>query len=227
VADTDGDGLSDGAEVFDAGPLTDADPLHHDLFVEIDYMRGERPNRTALQLVVERWANAPVDNPDGEQGIDVHVVLDDQLPRANTTTEREMLRIGQDNFDRFGEGFYYGAFVVDAVLDGEDTTGFASPIGLVMEHFPEREEEAHIFMHELGHAAGLSDDTYVGIDSREVPFSEYPSAMNYNAPFDIYRFASGANTTFDDWAYIEANFVQPPTDRLTVNASATSTEDGS
>ncbi|MFB6177790.1 MAG: thrombospondin type 3 repeat-containing protein, partial [Halobaculum sp.] len=51
VADTDGDGLSDGVEVTEPGNITDADPLHMDLFVELDYMAGQKPNRTALNLV--------------------------------------------------------------------------------------------------------------------------------------------------------------------------------
>ena len=213
-ADTDGDGLSDGVEVNEPGNITDADPLHMDLFVELDYMAGQKPDRAALDLVVERYANAPIQNPDNESGITLHVVIDEQVPSENVTTADSLLKVGRENFDNFAKGYYYGVFVVDAQLDGNDTTGFATETAMAIQHFDEDDEEAHIFMHELGHAVGLSEDVYRGIDSKEVSYSSYPSAMNYDSDFDVYRYATGENTTFDDWAYIEANFVQPPTIRL-------------
>jgi hypothetical protein len=218
LADTDGDGLDDGAEVRDAGPLDGADPLHMDIFVEIDYMEGEKPDRAALDLVVQQYANAPIDNPDGESGITLHVVVDDEIPQSEPTNTTALLEIGKDHFDNFAKGYYYGVFVTDARLKGNDTTGFASQTAMAMQSFPETAEEAHIFTHELGHAAGLAADVYEGIDSRKVPYSEYPSAMNYNSDFDVYHYATGENTTFDDWAYLEANFVEPPTARLNESA---------
>lgn len=218
VADTDGDGLSDGVEVNEPGNITDADPLHMDLFVELDYMAGQKPDRAALDLVVERYANAPIQNPDNESGITLHVVVDEQVSSEEQTTTDSLLGIGRENFDNFAKGYYYGVFVVDARLNGNDTTGFATETAMAIQHFDEDEEEAHIFMHELGHAVGLSADVYRGIDSKAVSYSEYPSAMNYDSDFDVYRYATGANTTFDDWAYIEANFVQPPTLRLNTTA---------
>ncbi|MFB6177791.1 MAG: hypothetical protein ABEI99_11740, partial [Halobaculum sp.] len=144
----------------------------------------------------------------------LHVVIDDEIASENQTTPETLLGIGRENFDNFAKGYYYGVFVVDARLDGNDTTGFATKTAMAIQHFDQTDEEAHIFMHELGHAVGLGEDVYRGIDSKAVPYSKYPSAMNYNSDFDVYRYATGANTTFDDWAYIEANFTQPPTLRL-------------
>ena len=65
-----------------------ADPLHQDIFVEIDFMDcrlaggdcyGDHPNHThqpkaeALAQIVEAFENAPVRNPDGTSGIHLHV----------------------------------------------------------------------------------------------------------------------------------------------------------
>ena len=57
-----------------------ADPLHKDIFIEIDYMVLEgtgghthKPKADALQIVIDTFANAPVDNPDGTTGIRIHI----------------------------------------------------------------------------------------------------------------------------------------------------------
>ena len=99
VADTDGDGLPDDWEIngldYDGDGVIDVDlpamgasPDHKDLFVEADWMFKERscflwifcsreedfsPNLDALADVVEAYANAPVSNPDGVDGIALHI----------------------------------------------------------------------------------------------------------------------------------------------------------
>lgn len=45
------------------------------------------------------------------------------------------------------------------------------------------ESNEFIFLHELGHTLGLRPSLFRGIDSREVSYSDYPSAMNYNQPW--------------------------------------------
>ena len=96
--DTDGDGLWDDWETLgvdtdgDGGidldlPALGADPMHKDIFVEIDWMdcalagsdcaagdqHSHRPKAAAIQAVVDAFANANVDNPDGTTGINLHV----------------------------------------------------------------------------------------------------------------------------------------------------------
>jgi hypothetical protein len=100
VQDTDGDGLLDVWESSPT-PLLDpngrelpllsamgADPLRRDVFIEIGYMHtgGEElayggtsqpahthlPGHEALQRVGDAFRNAPLTNPDGSTGIDVH-----------------------------------------------------------------------------------------------------------------------------------------------------------
>ena len=93
-ADTDGDALSDHAELFgmlveglnDDGspthldlPALDADPLRRDVFVEIDYFPGRTPRKEALDRVIAAFAAAPLDNPDGSRGITLHLYVDDEI----------------------------------------------------------------------------------------------------------------------------------------------------
>lgn len=90
-ADTDRDALLDGWESngidFDKDgtvdldlPAMGADPMHKDVFIEIDYMvlagpagHSHKPKADALQAVIDAFASAAVDNPDGTTGIRAHI----------------------------------------------------------------------------------------------------------------------------------------------------------
>ena len=89
--DTDGDGLTDNWEVsgFDYDhdgnidvdlPAMGADPLHKDIFVEIDWMEASefeteshKPCINGLDSVIASFARAPVKNPDSSMGINLHI----------------------------------------------------------------------------------------------------------------------------------------------------------
>jgi hypothetical protein len=82
--DTDGDGLLDdwetnGLDINQDGvidlPLNimGADPMHKDLFVEVDRMRNVPFSTGALDLVITAFENAPVSNPDGTTGINLWI----------------------------------------------------------------------------------------------------------------------------------------------------------
>lgn len=94
--DADGDALPDLWEVVGVDsngdgridvnlPAMGADPKHKDIFVEIDYMvqppsrpgaadgHSHEPMPSAIQLIVDSFKNAPVSNPDGRDGIHLHV----------------------------------------------------------------------------------------------------------------------------------------------------------
>lgn len=63
-----------------------ADPNHTDIFVEIDYMEpngpermsgtSHKPRQNSLQNVQNAFSNAPVGNPSGNQGINLHLRVD-------------------------------------------------------------------------------------------------------------------------------------------------------
>lgn len=82
LADTDGDGLSDGDEVLGTVegldlPSFGVDPLHKDLLVEMDWTdeafecaaHSHRPSAQSIADVVLFFASVPVSNPDGNPGI--------------------------------------------------------------------------------------------------------------------------------------------------------------
>ena len=89
--DTDGDALldsweTDGIDFDNDGnvdldlPAMGADPLHKDIFIEIDYMvkggifgHSHKPKAESLQIVIDSFNNAPVSNPDGTTGIHLHI----------------------------------------------------------------------------------------------------------------------------------------------------------
>jgi len=86
--DTDGDSLPDtwerkGIDYNKDGALDlilpNADWKHKDLFVEVDYMTGHDFDYTAKEMVVTAFKNAPVKNPDGKEGISLHVEIDEQI----------------------------------------------------------------------------------------------------------------------------------------------------
>jgi hypothetical protein len=90
--DTDGDGLldewetngidGDGDGTIDLAldqPPYNADPEHKDVFVEVDYMTGYRPQPGSLADVVAAFAAAPVVNPDGADGITLHTLLGESV----------------------------------------------------------------------------------------------------------------------------------------------------
>ncbi len=94
--DTDGDGLLDDWETDGLTingkwvdlPAMGADPLHKDIFVEVDWMgdpgdgHDHSPDPDAIQEIVDAFDNAPVSNPDGSTGIHLHV---DSGPNAPLT----------------------------------------------------------------------------------------------------------------------------------------------
>ena len=94
--DTDGDGLLDGWEVYGVNGIDlrakHASPLHKDIFVEMDYMRrqtaanGLAPNNAVLKRIALIYANSPLSNPDGRDGINIH------LEQAQTSEFRSQAR---------------------------------------------------------------------------------------------------------------------------------------
>jgi hypothetical protein len=84
AADADGDALpdaweEDGVDADGDGtidldlPAMGADPLHKDIFLEIDHMQGHLLLQSAIDVVSRSFAEAPVANPDGTTGIALHV----------------------------------------------------------------------------------------------------------------------------------------------------------
>lgn len=67
-------------------PALGADPQKKDIFVEVDYMEFHKPRSQAIADAIQAFANAPVNNPDGSQGITLHVEVDEQVPHQDNIT---------------------------------------------------------------------------------------------------------------------------------------------
>lgn len=88
------------------------DSNQRDIFVEIDYMLGHKPNFEAIQSVVDAFAKAPdPDGPNGPitEGIRLHVQIDDSKPIPHTdVTQFPGLNIsGKRGFDQI-KAFSFG-----------------------------------------------------------------------------------------------------------------------
>lgn len=217
--DTDNDGLKDGREANKSGPLGRAEPLRMDVFVELDYMRNERPNETAINIVIDAFAKAPIQNPDGSTGISLHVKVDDPLPREAEINPDDAVRLQATFFNHSRQGYHYAIAVHNAVGEEEDLGAFGRPTNFVFAiqtgapHLPEDRDEfavrtqAHLFMHELGHSIGLLPSDFDGIDSHRYTHSTYPSVMNYESPNEFVGYNTGE--PFDDWAHIAQHLRTP------------------
>lgn len=80
--DTDGDGIPDGWEELGHEGVDyhglGASALHRDLMVEVDYQGQPLPDAVIGELVAA-FAALPVENPDGQPGIALHIVHDAEL----------------------------------------------------------------------------------------------------------------------------------------------------
>lgn len=201
-SDTDNDGLTDSYEVqLDKSLDSEVDPAKRTLLLEIDYDEGNKPTEETLNLVRETFENAPISNHNGEDGIDVVFVVDDELQLKEDVSLSDYKADDEEIYDRRNQGFYHVVIV-------DNVGGFRSLYGvtdygingvLVQDHGNPR-VVASIMIHEIGHQLGLMPEDYSGIDSNIVPYDEYPSAMNYNSGLDSVKLSDGEG--FDDWAHI-------------------------
>ncbi|MFQ5439870.1 MAG: hypothetical protein ACE5DL_00245 [Nitrosopumilaceae archaeon] len=172
--DFDNDGMID----FDLPGLFPVDKNHKDMLIEIDYMENHMPMLSAISNVVTAFANAPVSNPDNMDGINLHVVIDDEVPHQdNIDVWSGFDSIKNTYFGTNGEDpktksakklvFRYALFAHQydndtssgvAEINGNDfivslgASGWTSSSG---HNVGSRMEQESTFMHELGHTLGL------------------------------------------------------------------------
>ena len=75
-------------------PAHGAQYNHKDIFLEIDYLGNHKPNASSISKVIETFAKAPICNPDGNPGINLHVIIDDQI---DETQDNKVIRIICEN----------------------------------------------------------------------------------------------------------------------------------
>ncbi|MEY4581048.1 MAG: hypothetical protein RL701_5751 [Pseudomonadota bacterium] len=225
--DTDADFLNDAVEVYGSWtadgrhvdmPGFGAKPLRRDIFLELDYLPGYAPLQSAMDLVVQAFANAPVTNPDKSTGIALHVRLDQEVSAQDAAANAviaswsQLERLKQTYFDaQLVWYFHYALFGNRLMTTTGRTSGVSSGIpgqsllvtlgGLRPKTDLELAyHQAGTLMHELGHNLGLHHGGHVyARDGRLVADdtafkANYLSVMNYNyqtKPFrmnGVYRF---------------------------------------
>jgi hypothetical protein len=214
--DSDGDGLLNSWETTGIDVNRDrridlslkalgANPLHKDIFVEVDYMRFHKPRSQAIMNVINSFAKADVTNPDRRPGITLHVLVNEQIPHQNTINGLSGLTAIKNA--RFGFAiertlpdvaniiaakklaFHYGLFVHSLAggtwsgigeLPGND---FIVSLGsnawgvdpITGHRVGSLEQQQGTFMHELGHNLNLRHGGGDNINRKP----NYLSVMNY------------------------------------------------
>ncbi len=218
--DTDHDGLVDGAEVFglEASPALllprwGADPLHKDIFVEIDYTDafGSNPYGTGglvdtdafvtqvASYFEEALSFVEVFNPDGQHGITLHLDLGKNPADPSTETRygwwggTNQVPPGvsyQDASDTQMQSERKGVFRYALASTGGG--GQASGDRFVFGYDSPR----HTFTHELGHTLGLAHSGQKAWGSANCK-PMYKSLMNYSYGGDLpFGFSHGALADF-------------------------------
>lgn len=225
--DRDGDGLCDSWEIHgipytDAQGvlrhfmLPDADPMHKNLYVEVDSMVGRGFKDDARRDVIKAFANAPndlVDNPDDKQGITLYLLVDetdltrraypngwvefdvDKAARFGTPTERNNpnwpnIKTAKKKAFRyciFGESHGCTTSSGMAELPGNDfMVTLGSSCFFGFFCGGTVDRQAGTFMHKLGHTLDLGHGG--GDDYPRKP--NYYSVMNYTWQSPVWKYAS-------------------------------------
>lgn len=219
--DSDGDGLLDswetnGIDIDGDGtidlnlPAMGADPEHKDLFVEVDILAGQNFPARSRNLVSKAFRDALVHNPDGADGINLHIMVDEQnlvspespwvtvangwapvfdtLKAAHFGTVANRASLNKDNILASRKRAFRYCIIADRIDDRSLGTSelpgndFFTTMG---EKNPPVTDtlRAAVFMHEFGHTLGLRHGGGDGINGKP----NYISIMNYllSVPLDF------------------------------------------
>jgi hypothetical protein len=188
--DTDGDGLLDGWEVkgFRGVRLQDmgADPRHKDIFLELDVEQtADMPRvQRAIDRMHEIYSKAPVKNPDGRPGIDVHCFVDTRVPLwEKDGPSRQQMR--EFFFTPSRVGIFHWMHL--AARGGGGQADCWSDQGSCAGAFE------CTLPHEFGHQLGLNHGGGDGMNG--IPI--YPSLMNYAYNYVLPQYSTGALAGID------------------------------
>ncbi|WP_163991000.1 hypothetical protein [Pyxidicoccus caerfyrddinensis] len=191
-SDTDGDSISDFAELYGSGGVDlryyGASPKKKDVFVEMDYYPGLKPIQAALDRVTAAFAAAPVSNPDGSTGVNLHLVLSQQIDAADANMDlnpawADFDVIKAKYFPARRAPFFHYALVANQ-YDASGSSGLSRGIPghdfmVTMGNWSTpggtEQQQAGTIMHELGHNIGLQHGGNEGMNYK----ANYLSLMSY------------------------------------------------
>jgi hypothetical protein len=221
--DSDGDGLLDsweedqGIDINGDGTneveLPGANPDHKDLFIEVDILDGQIFSVRSQNMVKKKFQEAPVNNPDNNTGITLHILVDEQnlispepvwttvphggwAPVFDTIkadhfgTVEDQASSNKANILAARRKAYRYCIIADKIDDG--SLGTSEILG--NDFFTTMGQEtppvtstlrAAVFMHEFGHTLGLKHGGADHINGKP----NYISIMNYilSVPLDFSR----------------------------------------
>lgn len=205
--DSDGDNLTDGDEILGTTTGVDlpgmgANPNHKTVFVEIDWtednhdtsFHSHRPRPGMVSRVQAAFANAPLTNPDGVDGVDFIIDFGQGGLFTGGTeildgTNPEFLEFGYDwlltYMDESRHGyFHHGVFThrYNTPTNGSSGVAYLNADAFFVtlyQYWDWDEGVANTLMHEIGHNFGLH---HGGFEARNRK-PNYNSVMNYNNQF--------------------------------------------
>ena len=210
--------------------LPGADPMHKDLYVEIDLDISQVFPPTSQQLVIDAFANSPVTNPDFVNGVSLHILYDEDLisaaffttftsgPTVGWAVEFDGLKAAHFGtpaeravgdpaalLEAKAKAYRYCIFA-DQIDDGSLGTAElpGNDLFLTLGQLsspPGDTKTATIFMHEFGHTLGLG---HGGSDNTNGK-TNYISIMNY-----VHVFPQAFSTAF--WKLDYSRFQLPTLD---------------
>jgi murein DD-endopeptidase MepM/ murein hydrolase activator NlpD len=197
--DKDGDGLFDswetaGIHMNDDGvvdlnlPALGANPDRKDLFIEIDWMadgtHSHRPMAGVSQTVINAFADAPVTNPDGTSGINLHIDESNGVPHQNELAVWAGFdTIKATNFDQNRRFAYHYCLSIHNIQGLDGTSGIAElpgndfivSLGSWTGGVGTFQQQAGTLMHEFGHNLNLGHGGGDHVNYKP----NYLSIMNY------------------------------------------------
>jgi hypothetical protein len=210
--DDDGDSLRNGWELHGYDPdnngLIDIDlPAlganyrHKDIFVEMDYMvrasatNGLGPNQAVLDSIVQSFVEAPVPNPDGVDGVALHLETGNEVPLDTDLNPvfTEFAALKSVHFNPIRTSIYHYMIWADK-YNGCCSSGFS--FGIPHTDFivtlgawnggagGSDYDKIGTFIHEIGHNLALTHGGFDHINYKP----NYVSVMNYAFQFlGVYR----------------------------------------